>query len=126
VAVMYLGKLCETGPGELVYRQPLHPYTRALLDSIPSAEPGAGRAAAVIKGEPPSPINPPSGCRFRTRCPRATELCATDEPLPRELAPGHLVACHFPLTEPAPAAAGNGSSAQAATAAPATSSEAVR
>jgi oligopeptide/dipeptide ABC transporter ATP-binding protein len=124
VAVMYLGKLCETGPGELVYRQPLHPYTRALLDSIPSTEPGAGRASTVIRGEPPSPINPPSGCRFRTRCPRATELCATDEPLPRELAPGHLVACHFPLTEPAPAAAGNGSAQAAAPAAPATTASA--
>jgi oligopeptide/dipeptide ABC transporter ATP-binding protein len=129
VAVMYLGKLCETGPGESVYRQPLHPYTRALLDSIPSTEPGAARASTVIKGEPPSPINPPSGCRFRTRCPRATELCATDEPLPRELAPGHFVACHFPLTEPAPAAAGNGSAQAAATAtasASATGSKAVR
>jgi oligopeptide/dipeptide ABC transporter ATP-binding protein len=105
VAVMYLGKLCEVGPGESVYRQPLHPYTKALLDSIPSTEPGAGRATATIKGEPPSPINPPSGCRFRTRCPRATELCATEEPAPRELATGHLVACHFPLTEPPPAVA---------------------
>jgi oligopeptide transport system ATP-binding protein len=104
VAVMYLGKLCEVGPGELVYREPLHPYTRALLDSIPSTEPGARRASATIKGEPPSPINPPSGCRFRTRCPRATDKCALEEPMPRELAPGHLVACHFPLSEPAPVA----------------------
>ena len=100
-----LGKLCETGPGEALYRQPLHPYTKALLDSIPSTEPGAGRATATIKGEPPSPINPPSGCRFRTRCPRATDLCASEEPMPRELASGHLVACHFPLTEPAQATA---------------------
>jgi oligopeptide transport system ATP-binding protein len=102
VAVMYLGKLCEVGPGESVYREPLHPYTRALLDSIPSTEPGARRASATIKGEPPSPINPPSGCRFRTRCPRATDKCALEEPKPVELAPGHLVACHFPLSEPAP------------------------
>jgi peptide/nickel transport system ATP-binding protein len=101
--VMYLGKMCEVGPGESVYRQPLHPYTRALLDSIPSTEPGAKRASATIKGEPPSPINPPSGCRFRTRCPRATELCAEEEPVPRELATGHFVACHFPLSEPAAA-----------------------
>jgi oligopeptide/dipeptide ABC transporter ATP-binding protein len=105
VAVMYLGKLCEVGPGESVYRQPLHPYTKALLESIPSTEPGAARATAIIKGEPPSPINPPSGCRFRTRCPRATDLCASEEPKPRELATGHLVACHFPLTEPAPTTA---------------------
>ena len=105
VAVMYLGKLCEVGPGESMYRQPLHPYTKALLDSIPSTEPGAARAAATIEGEPPSPISPPSGCRFRTRCPRATDLCATEEPKPRELATGHQVACHFPLTEPPPAEA---------------------
>ncbi len=109
VAVMYLGKLCEVGPGEAVYREPLHPYTRALLDSIPSTEPGAKRASATIKGEPPSPINPPSGCRFRTRCPRAADRCAVEEPIPRELMPGHLVACHFPLSEPAaPAAAAAG------------------
>jgi oligopeptide/dipeptide ABC transporter ATP-binding protein len=105
VAVMYLGKLCEVGPGESVYRQPLHPYTKALLDSIPSTEPGAARATAPIRGEPPSPINPPSGCRFRTRCPRAADLCASEEPKPRVLATGHLVACHFPLTQAAPAAA---------------------
>jgi oligopeptide/dipeptide ABC transporter ATP-binding protein len=104
---MYLGKLCEVGPGEDVYRRSLHPYTRALLDSIPSTEPGARRATATIKGEPPSPINPPSGCRFRTRCPLAQERCATEEPMPRELAPGHLVACHFPLAPGAPARAGN-------------------
>ena len=115
VGVMYLGKFCELGPGELVYKQPLHPYTRALLDSIPSTEPGAARATATIKGEPPSPIDPPSGCRFRTRCPRATEKCAAEVPQPRELASGHLVACHFPLTEPAPAGAGSGMSSEATT-----------
>src|SRR6185437_4190957 len=109
VAVMYLGKLCEVGHGEAVYREPLHPYTKALLDSIPSTEPGAKRATASIKGEPPSPINPPSGCRFRTRCPRAADKCALEEPVPREMAPGHLVACHFPLNEPvAPATAAAG------------------
>jgi oligopeptide/dipeptide ABC transporter ATP-binding protein len=102
VAVMYLGKFCEVGPGESVYKQPFHPYTRALLDSIPSTEPGAARAAAPLLGEPPSPVNPPSGCRFRTRCPRAADKCASEVPQPRELAPGHLVACHFPLTGPAP------------------------
>jgi oligopeptide/dipeptide ABC transporter ATP-binding protein len=105
VAVMYLGKFCEVGPGESVYRQPLHPYTKALLDSIPSTEPGTARAAATLRGEPPSPINPPSGCRFRTRCPRAADKCAEETPQPRELAPNHFVACHFPLTEDAPASA---------------------
>jgi len=119
VAVMYLGKLCEVGPGESMYRQPLHPYTKALLDSIPSTEPGARRASATIQGEPPSPINPPSGCRFRTRCPRATELCAAEEPKPRELATGHQVACHFPLTEPPPAEAAATAAATAAAPAPA-------
>ncbi|MBO0805279.1 MAG: ABC transporter ATP-binding protein [Nocardiopsaceae bacterium] len=104
VAVMYLGKMCEIGPGESVYKRPLHPYTRALLDSIPATEPGAGRrGAAPISGEPPSPISPPSGCRFRTRCPRAADICATEAPPMRELATGpgggtHSVACHFPLT----------------------------
>jgi ABC-type oligopeptide transport system ATPase subunit len=117
VAVMYLGKLCEVGPGETVYREPLHPYTKALLDSVPSIDPlyaaqpagpaatgGLGgraglvsRATTTISGEPPSPIHPPSGCRFRTRCPRAQEICATEEPPMRELAAGHTVACHFPL-----------------------------
>jgi len=105
VAVMYLGKLCEVGPGEAVYRRPLHPYTRALLDSIPSPDAGAPRSRTerrvgrVISGEPPSPIHPPSGCRFRTRCPRAAELCAAEAPPMRELATGHSVACHFPLAD---------------------------
>jgi oligopeptide transport system ATP-binding protein len=106
VAVMYLGKLCEAGPGESVYREPLHPYTRALLDSVPSTDNATKRAAPagaagqisrVISGEPPSPVHPPSGCRFRTRCPRAQEVCAAEQPPMRELAAGHTVACHFPL-----------------------------
>jgi peptide/nickel transport system ATP-binding protein len=114
VGVMYLGKFCEIGPGESVYKQPLHPYTKALLDSIPSTEPGAGRTTTTLRGEPPSPINPPSGCRFRTRCPRAVERCAAEVPEPRELFPGHLVACHFPLTEAVePAAAEDAPATQA-------------
>jgi oligopeptide/dipeptide ABC transporter ATP-binding protein len=95
VAVMYLGKLCEVGPGETVYRQPLHPYTRALLDSVPGS--AQARATAAIRGEPPSPVHPPSGCRFRTRCPRAEQRCADEQPPMRELTAGHSVACHFPL-----------------------------
>src|SRR6266702_496197 len=98
VAVMYLGKLCEVGPGEEVYRQPLHPYTKAVLDSIPGT---ATAGARTIRGEPPSPVHPPSGCRFRTRCPRAAQRCADEEPVMRELptgrTAGHSVACHFPL-----------------------------
>jgi oligopeptide transport system ATP-binding protein len=99
VAVMYLGKLCEIGPAESIYTRPLHPYTLALLDSIPSPDPAAprSRASATISGEPPSPINPPSGCRFRTRCPRAQERCAAEEPALRLLGDGHSVACHFPV-----------------------------
>ena len=114
VAVMYLGKFCEVGPGDAVYQTPLHPYTKALLDSIPSTEPGAARATATLRGEPPSPISPPSGCRFRTRCPRAADKCAQEVPQPRELAPGHLVACHFPLTGDAPAGSADTVPAQAA------------
>ena len=115
VAVMYLGKLCEVGPGEEVYRQPLHPYTRALLDSVPgpaaastatastaTASTATARAVKTISGEPPSPVHPPSGCRFRTRCPRAAQRCADEEPVMRELAAGHSVACHFPSGVEAP------------------------
>jgi oligopeptide transport system ATP-binding protein len=119
VAVMYLGKLCEVGPGESVYRQPRHPYTRALLDSIPGTEPGT-RATATITGEPPSPISPPSGCRFRTRCPRAADLCATDPPPMRELTTGHAVACHFPLDPD------DGTAAPANTSAPAKNTASAR
>jgi oligopeptide/dipeptide ABC transporter ATP-binding protein len=99
VAVMYLGKLVELGPAEALYREPLHPYTVALLASIPSPDPGVPRrpVADTIRGELPSPINPPSGCRFRTRCPRAQDVCAAQEPPMRKLADGHFAACHFPV-----------------------------
>ena len=101
---MYLGKFCEVGPGESVYQQPLHPYTKALLDSIPLDRAGRGAGHRDrCSGEPPSPVNPPSGCRFRTRCPRAADRCAARRRSHGSSAPGHLVACHFPLTEPAPA-----------------------
>jgi oligopeptide/dipeptide ABC transporter ATP-binding protein len=113
VAVMYLGKLCEIGPTSSIYAGPLHPYTAALLASVPSMNPAARsrQRADTIAGEPPSPISPPSGCRFRTRCPRAQDKCAAEEPRLRALGAGHSVACHYPLAtadragKPAPAAA---------------------
>jgi peptide/nickel transport system ATP-binding protein len=105
VAVMYLGKLCEIAPSDLLYEAPAHHYTAALLSSAVEPDPTVELAPPPLTGEPPSPINPPSGCRFRTRCPRAEARCAAEEPLLREVAPGHTVACHFPLVGPeAPAA----------------------
>jgi oligopeptide/dipeptide ABC transporter ATP-binding protein len=97
VAVMHLGQLCEVGPADALYRSPRHPYTVALLASIPSLDPSKPRSKAAVTGEPPSPLNPPSGCRYRTRCLRAQQLCADERPLLRELSPGHEVACHFPV-----------------------------
>jgi peptide/nickel transport system ATP-binding protein len=108
VAVMHLGQLCEVGPADALYRSPRHPYTVDLLASIPSLDPTKPPATgrAVNSGEPPSPLSPPSGCRFRTRCPRAQDLCAQERPLLRELGPGHQVACHFPEPVDETAAAG--------------------
>jgi oligopeptide transport system ATP-binding protein len=102
IAVMYLGKLCEVGPAEAMYRRPLHPYTLALLASIPEPDPQRARPVqGTITGEPPSPIDPPSGCRFRTRCPRAERRCADEVPPLRVVAGHRQVACHFPLEEAA-------------------------
>ncbi len=99
VAVMYLGKLCEVADPDDLYVNPAHPYTAALLQSIPEPDPAAKPPAddGGLSGELPSPIDPPSGCRFRTRCPRAQEMCATEEPTMRQVWPRHYVACHFPL-----------------------------
>jgi peptide/nickel transport system ATP-binding protein len=100
VAVMYLGKLCEVGTPDQIYREPAHPYTAALLASIPEPDPTQrDRQAPPLAGELPSPLNPPSGCRFRTRCPRAQDRCAQEEPRLRPVVDGQYVACHFPLVE---------------------------
>jgi oligopeptide/dipeptide ABC transporter ATP-binding protein len=102
IAVMYLGKVVELGTGDDIYRRPAHPYTEALIKTIPVPDPAAERAKTDvgIRGELPSPIDPPSGCRFRTRCPRAQALCAEEEPLLRPFGPTQHAACHFPLREP--------------------------
>jgi peptide/nickel transport system ATP-binding protein len=102
IGVMYLGKLVETGSGDDIYRRPAHPYTDGLIKAIPLPDPSVERSKQdpAIRGELPSPVNPPSGCRFRTRCPRAQERCAEEEPLMRPFGPGHTAACHFPLQTP--------------------------
>jgi peptide/nickel transport system ATP-binding protein len=106
IGVMYLGKLVEVGSGDDIYGRAAHPYTSALIKTIPLPDPTAERAKteAGIRGELPSPVHPPSGCRFRTRCPGAQERCAEEEPLLRPFGPGHFAACHFPLQSPLAAA----------------------
>jgi peptide/nickel transport system ATP-binding protein len=100
VAVMYLGKLCEIGAPQQLYAAPRHPYTAALLRSIPVPDPTVRPSTeGLLTGELPSPVDPPSGCRFRTRCPRAQERCAQEEPLIRPTDADHHVACHFPLED---------------------------
>jgi oligopeptide/dipeptide ABC transporter ATP-binding protein len=96
IAVMYLGRIVEIGECDDVYKTPLHPYTKALISAAPVPDPNYDRSNRVLlQGDLPSPANPPSGCRFHTRCPMARERCKVDDPELRELAPGHFSACHF-------------------------------
>ena len=107
IGVMYLGKMVELAPADSIYERAAHPYTAGLISAIPEPEPAVpGTKSAVgVAGELASAINPPSGCRFRTRCPLVQEVCAVEEPLLRPFGPGHVAACHFPLQTPAPAPA---------------------
>ncbi|MFW6381207.1 MAG: ABC transporter ATP-binding protein [Bacillota bacterium] len=98
VAVLYLGQIVEMGSKQEVFTEPAHPYTELLLNSNPVPDPFYHRPQIKVKGEIPSPINPPSGCRFHTRCSYARELCREREPLIEEIAPGHTLKCHYPLT----------------------------
>ncbi|WP_213571263.1 oligopeptide/dipeptide ABC transporter ATP-binding protein [Rhodococcus sp. USK13] len=100
VVVMYLGKICEVASSDDLFTSPVHPYTQALIKSIPEPDPDAPVQELALRGDLPSPLNPPSGCRFRTRCPSAQSRCAEEEPEIREIGPGHFAACHFPLKVP--------------------------
>jgi len=104
IAVMYLGRIVELSTRDRIFGQPLHPYTEALMAAAPIANPRARRERLVIEGDVPSPMNPPPGCHFHTRCPYAIAKCRTDAPPLRSVAPGHVVACHLrgpePVTEP--------------------------
>ena len=107
IGVMYLGKLVEMAPSAAIYEQPAHPYTLGLINAIPEPDPKRERSKDIrpVVGELPSALNPPSGCRFRTRCPRAQDICAEEEPPLRAFGPRHVAACHFPLIPPVAASA---------------------
>ncbi|WP_157406086.1 ABC transporter ATP-binding protein [Neobacillus drentensis] len=95
IGVMYLGQMVEDAPTDSLISNPLHPYTQALLSAVPIAKPNFQRERIILKGEIPSPMNPPSGCIFHTRCPKAMKICKTDFPIIKEVAPDHFVGCHL-------------------------------
>ena len=97
VVVMYLGRDVESAPAADFFESPAHPYSNALLSAVPSPRVGEKRERIILSGDVPSPFNVPSGCVFRTRCPRAQPICSTVVPERRQIAPGRTVACHFPL-----------------------------
>jgi oligopeptide/dipeptide ABC transporter ATP-binding protein len=102
IAVMYLGKIVEIGDAESVFRSPAHPYTQGLLDAVPIPDPvlAQARRRVRVSGELPSAVNPPSGCRFRTRCPNVQEICSQEEPQLRDFGEYQQAACHFPMKTP--------------------------
>jgi len=95
LAIMYLGKIMEVGESTEILENPYHPYTRALISAVPVPDPDVKRKKIILRGEPPSPVFIPKGCRFHPRCPYAQDICRREEPVLREIAPGHFVACHF-------------------------------
>lgn len=106
LAIMFLGEVIEYGPSETICRRPMHPYTTALLSSVPDVAARSDGRRIVLRGEPPSPTAPPSGCRFRTRCPYAQEICAEVAPAAQQLSDGRRVSCHFPGVAETPIANG--------------------
>ena len=100
IAVLYLGRIMEIGPTDEIVRRSRHPYTRALIAASPKADPETPPNRSLLKGDIPSPLAPPSGCVFRTRCPMAEARCAAERPALRQAGQGHVVACHFELTSP--------------------------